>query len=67
MKYNKEFFNNTKIKIKSEEHSKYVQGLAFKAGYLRLFGDYSNRQIIKPNCCYLYFHHDGLITDNKRY
>ena len=31
VKYNKEFFKNTKIKIESEEHNKYIQELAFKA------------------------------------
>ena len=33
MEYNKEFFADTKIRIESEEHSKYIQELAFKAGY----------------------------------
>ena len=61
MKYDKEFFNNTKIKIESEEHNRYVQRLAFKAGWFWLFDD-NNQQTVNPDCRYLYFCHSGFIA-----
>ena len=61
MKYDKEFFKNTKIKIESEEHNKYVQELAFNAGYIWVLSD-DSQQITKPDCHYLYFYHGRSIT-----
>jgi hypothetical protein len=62
VKYNKEFFAETKIKIESVEHSKHVQELAFKAGYVWGYGGDSNPEIIHADCDYLYFYPEVFIT-----
>ena len=59
MKYDKEFFNNTKIKIESEEHNKYVQGLSFKADCSWLSGGKSFKW---NDADFLYFGSDGWIS-----
>ena len=59
MEYNKEFFNKAKIKIESEEHNEYVQGLSFKADCSWLSGGKSFKW---NDADFLYFGSNGWIS-----
>jgi hypothetical protein len=62
VEYNKEFFADTKIRIESEEHSKYVQGLAFKVD----FGWGSGTVIFRhTNAGFLYFYGGEFIVQDS--